>query len=651
MASSLQFDFDVFLSHNRADKDWVRMLAARIEHEKWNDRALKVFFDEWDIPPGGNIPITLERALAKSRKVALVMSPEYFNSEWTEFERVSAAYISPANRSDRIVPLLLRQCDRPPLVAALNYIDFRDTAIFETGFKRLLAFLREEPLPRGVAGNVHIANPPIPRSPVTGFIARRDKEGYDLVEYVGKLLMERNAFVLLWGEGGIGKTALAAEIARNRECVVWASADGRAEFSLDTLIDEIVTQLEHADYRTLKPEKKLDQARYLLADAKALLVIDNFETIAEAEQARIADFVLSTPVTSLVTSRRILPRARNIEIDAMVEEEAREFATTLVQISPRHQMFAGINISQIITVGAANPLIMEWIVAQIEQAREPHRVFDDLIHGKGDAAQRVFDRSFNLEYLGHGGRATLLALTLFVPHASREALALVSGLDANACDDAVTRLVSLRLAETTALNARIGLVGLTRELARTRLSQEEHNSEAVARFVDYFIRFAEANSKGTLDELGALEGERENLLATMNMAFALNDWSGVRRIANVIVGSTQLGRNKQWGDVIAIAKEMEVAADNEQRPKHVRITLTRTNDHDEDVMRMRELFRLLTSTQGRDRFTFFVPNPNGVVQLDFPQYTTSYRVIEDLLARMISEWGTMEVRPVSKISN
>ncbi len=82
----------------------------------------------------------------------------------------------------------------------------------------------------------------------------------------------------------------------------------------------------------------------------------------------------------------------------------------------------------------------------------------------------------------------------------------------------------------------------------------------------------------------------------------------------------------------------------DHRARHVRIFLTRTNDHDEDVMRMRELFSLLTSTQGRDRFTIFVPNPNGMVQLDFPNYTTSYRILEDSLMKMVSGWGSMEVQ-------
>ncbi len=81
-----------------------------------------------------------------------------------------------------------------------------------------------------------------------------------------------------------------------------------------------------------------------------------------------------------------------------------------------------------------------------------------------------------------------------------------------------------------------------------------------------------------------------------------------------------------------------------ERARHLSIFLTRTNDYDEDTRRLRELFQLLTSERGRDRFTFFVPNPQGMVQLDFPNYTTSFAALQDALKKMMSEWGSMEVR-------
>ncbi|MDE3091521.1 MAG: hypothetical protein KGJ80_19300 [Chloroflexota bacterium] len=62
------------------------------------------------------------------------------------------------------------------------------------------------------------------------------------------------------------------------------------------------------------------------------------------------------------------------------------------------------------------------------------------------------------------------------------------------------------------------------------------------------------------------------------------------------------------------------------------------------MRRMRELLNLLRGTPGRDRFTFFVPNPQGTVQLDFPNFSTSYAAVQESLSQMVSEWGSMEVQ-------
>ncbi len=81
-----------------------------------------------------------------------------------------------------------------------------------------------------------------------------------------------------------------------------------------------------------------------------------------------------------------------------------------------------------------------------------------------------------------------------------------------------------------------------------------------------------------------------------------------------------------------------------QATRHLRIFLARTNDYDEDVHRMRELLSLLSSADGRDRFTFYVPNPQGVVQLDFPNHSTSYSQVQSTLDELMGEWGTLEVQ-------
>jgi DNA polymerase-3 subunit alpha len=103
------------------------------------------------------------------------------------------------------------------------------------------------------------------------------------------------------------------------------------------------------------------------------------------------------------------------------------------------------------------------------------------------------------------------------------------------------------------------------------------------------------------------------------------------------------GGNGGYAPKIEPARATESPA-RYQAARHLRIFLARSNDYDEDLRRMRELLSLLASADGRDRFTFYVPNPQGVVQLDFPNHSTSYTQVQVPLDELMSEWGTLEVQ-------
>ena len=217
----------------------------------------------------------------------------------------------------------------------------------------------------------------------------------------------------------------------------------------------------------------------------------------------------------------------------MSPEEAAEFLTRLIDNTGNAQAFEGLDRDHIRQSAAANPLVMEWVVAQIALAQEHATVLDELAHGRGDAAQRVFDRSFQLRQLGDDGQAALLALSLFVPDASRSALAEAAGFgnDLARLNEAVRRLASLCLIGTSAGGQRLKIDGLTRELSGSRLKQDKHADDFRRQFVAYFVRYAEAHPNQTPDDLNALEVEKDNLLAAMDLAFELRDRQSVMRIA------------------------------------------------------------------------------------------------------------------------
>lgn len=57
-----EFQYDVFLSHNSADKPRVRRLAKRLR-----TAVLRVWFDEWIIQPRDDTYLAIERGLETSR--------------------------------------------------------------------------------------------------------------------------------------------------------------------------------------------------------------------------------------------------------------------------------------------------------------------------------------------------------------------------------------------------------------------------------------------------------------------------------------------------------------------------------------------------------------------------------------------------------
>jgi tetratricopeptide (TPR) repeat protein len=574
MTNMTDYEYDAFISYNRADELWARNLATLLEREGWQGRKLKVFFAPWDIKPGESIPQRLEYALPRSRKVCLIMSPESAESEWVRVERYVTHHIDITEQKTRLIPLSLRACEIPPFLQYINRIDFQDESRFADNYRVLLATIKDEPLPRGEqesSSSVVTVPVTIPRPPVVGFVARRDTEGRDILERLREELAPgKNQLVVLSGPGGVGKTTLAAEAARallpefaNR--IVWMSASGREDFALSTLFDEIVTQLGRADLRPLALAQKEEQVRALIAAPATLIVLDNFETIKPAEQTRCVEFLSNRAnCPALITTRQKINPARNIPIAVMSPKEADDYLGRLIEQANDPDAFAGLDHERIMKASERNPLVLQWVVAQIDLAQEAETVLNELSQGTGDAARRVFDRSFELQQVGEDGRAALLALSLFVPDASRPALAEVAGFgdDVGRLNEAVKNLASLWLLKTAPGGHRLTVEGLTRELTRAHLSRDNRAAEFSQRFIVYFVRYARAHAQPTPEDYEAMEAERDNLLGASDVAFGLRDCNSVYAIAYILATPVDgmLSVHGYWDEVINRNKQALKAA-------------------------------------------------------------------------------------------
>lgn len=130
--------YDVFISYSHRNKDWVRgWLAPQLKNA-----GLKVCIDHENFEPGAPSIIEMERAVLQSRKTVLVLTPEYLQSEWTEFENILVQTLDPAAHQRRLLPVLLVRCELPLRIGILTYLDFTQSAEHTERIEQLITAIR-----------------------------------------------------------------------------------------------------------------------------------------------------------------------------------------------------------------------------------------------------------------------------------------------------------------------------------------------------------------------------------------------------------------------------------------------------------------------------------------------------------------------------
>jgi translation initiation factor 2B subunit (eIF-2B alpha/beta/delta family) len=114
------FSYDVFLSHSSKDKSVVRDIAERLRKD-----GLKVWFDEWVIKPGDNIPAKIEEGLKHSRIMVLCMSANAFGADWAQLESGTFRFRDPLNKERRFIPLRLDNAEIEGSLAQFLYIKWQ----------------------------------------------------------------------------------------------------------------------------------------------------------------------------------------------------------------------------------------------------------------------------------------------------------------------------------------------------------------------------------------------------------------------------------------------------------------------------------------------------------------------------------------------
>jgi hypothetical protein len=138
MSTAAQYTNDVYVSYSEPDTDWVRdHLLPQLE-----GAGLKVAIDYRAFELGLPKLVNVERAVKQSRRVLLVLTPNWVGSEWANLDALLIQTQDPAGYMRRMIPLLLEPCHLPDRLAMLTPADFTRQADREAETARLIRALK-----------------------------------------------------------------------------------------------------------------------------------------------------------------------------------------------------------------------------------------------------------------------------------------------------------------------------------------------------------------------------------------------------------------------------------------------------------------------------------------------------------------------------
>ncbi|HIJ51907.1 MAG TPA: toll/interleukin-1 receptor domain-containing protein [Planctomycetes bacterium] len=109
---------DFFISYNKTDKEYAKRIAD------WLDQAgFTTILQANNFVAGSNFVSEMHKALQKTRRIILVLSPDYLNATFTEAEWTAALAKDPTSQNRSLIPVRVRECEPNGLLRPIVYID------------------------------------------------------------------------------------------------------------------------------------------------------------------------------------------------------------------------------------------------------------------------------------------------------------------------------------------------------------------------------------------------------------------------------------------------------------------------------------------------------------------------------------------------
>jgi len=349
--------------------------------------------------------------------------------------------------------------------------------------------------------------------------------------------------VIVDGIGGIGKTALALEVAHlcreagSFDAFLFLTAKQEqltptgirpttlSASTLDGLLDETARLLNEQGIAQL-PAGETKQRALLdgLRGRRALLIYDNLETLSGEEQAAIGGFLTYLPpdCKGITTSRyRSGESAVTIRLEKLEWEDAHDLIQSQMERNPhleRALKQAGeARWVELYDEAGGSPLALKWTLGLMAaRSLSFDKTLALLRDGSAEADLNEFIYREARRDMDEHERAVLGTLSLFAQPAGFDPLSATADLSRRALEGVLERLVARSLVDVTS-DETYTLHPLTRRMARADLAADPETEWAAGdRFAGHWLAYAERYGGGDKDAYQTydqLEAEWPNLEA------------------------------------------------------------------------------------------------------------------------------------------
>jgi tetratricopeptide (TPR) repeat protein len=328
----------------------------------------------------------------------------------------------------------------------------------------------------------------LPQPDYLHFIGREEE-----LARIRSLLTRSNRawIIVIDGIGGIGKSALALEVAHwhlreyaqlppeeRFEAMIWASAkaailtaDGilsrrQVVRTLDDIYMAIAVALGREDITRARPEQQDNLVFRALTQQRTLLILDNLETI---DDERVNTFLrdLPAPTKCIVTTRHRIDVAYPVRLQGMPRNDG--LALIAQECAKKDAELSEEDMQKLYDRTGGVPLAIVWSVAQVGYGHSAEAVLRRLGDAGDDIARYCFEGA--LEHIcGQPAHELLLALSLFATDADRGALGYVADLPHRDREDGLVLLEKLSLVNRS--SGRFSVLPLTKSYVLSRLPKE-----------------------------------------------------------------------------------------------------------------------------------------------------------------------------------